>query len=213
VRHAAPTLRLEARLWKAGIIPVAGLDEAGRGAWAGPIVAAAVVLPADRRDLRRILAGVRDSKEMTSRQRELWAGRIREIALAVGVGEAASLDVDGIGPLRATRLAMHRALQALAIEPRFLLLDFMRLPEIPLPQTCLPHGDGLALSISAASVIAKVWRDEGMKAIEESYPGYGFARHKGYGTASHREALGRLGPCPIHRSSFAPVASLLAAAA
>jgi ribonuclease HII len=213
VRHTAPTLRLEARLWKAGIIPVAGLDEAGRGAWAGPIVAAAVVLPADRRDLRRILAGVRDSKEMTSRQRELWAGRIREIALAVGVGEAASLDVDGIGPLRATRLAMHRALQALAIEPRFLLLDFMRLPEIPLPQTCLPHGDGLALSISAASVIAKVWRDEGMKAIEESYPGYGFARHKGYGTASHREALGRLGPCPIHRSSFAPVASLLAAAA
>lgn len=213
MRHTAPTLRLEARLWKAGIIPVAGLDEAGRGAWAGPIVAAAVVLPADRRDLRRILAGVRDSKEMTSRQRELWAGRIREIALAVGVGEAASLDVDGIGPLRATRLAMHRALQALAIEPRFLLLDFMRLPEIPLPQTCLPHGDGLALSISAASVIAKVWRDEGMKAIEESYPGYGFARHKGYGTASHREALGRLGPCPIHRSSFAPVASLLAAAA
>ena len=213
MRHAAPTLRLEAHLWKAGIIPVAGLDEAGRGAWAGPIVAAAVVLPADRRDLRRILAGVRDSKEMTSRQRELWAGRIREIALAVGVGEAASLDVDGIGPLRATRLAMHRALQALAIEPRFLLLDFMRLPEIPLPQTCLPHGDGLALSISAASVIAKVWRDEGMKAIEESYPGYGFARHKGYGTASHREALGRLGPCPIHRSSFAPVASLLAAAA
>ncbi|OGO08996.1 MAG: ribonuclease HII, partial [Chloroflexi bacterium RBG_13_66_10] len=204
MRHTAPTLRLEARLWKAGIIPVAGLDEAGRGAWAGPIVAAAVVLPADRRDLRRILAGVRDSKEMTSRQRELWAGRIREIALAVGVGEAASLDVDGIGPLRATRLAMHRALQALAIEPRFLLLDFMRLPEIPLPQTCLPHGDGLALSISAASVIAKVWRDEGMKAIEGSYPGYGFARHKGYGTASHREALGRLGPCPIHRSSFAP---------
>jgi len=208
-----PNLRLESRLWRAGLFPVAGLDEVGRGAWAGPLVAAAVVLPPGRRDLRRVLAGVRDSKQMTPRQRTTWASRVREIALAVGVGEADSAEVDALGPLRATRLAMERALHALPLQPCFLLLDFMRLPEVSLPQTSLPHGDALALSISAASVIAKVWRDQGMISLEERYPGYGFARHKGYGTLAHREALGRLGPCVVHRASFAPVAGLLSAAA
>jgi ribonuclease HII len=208
-----PSLRLESRLWQAGVFPVAGLDEVGRGAWAGPVVAAAVVLPADRRNLRRLLAGVRDSKLMAPRQRVRLAGRVREIALAVGVGEASPLEVDGIGPLRATRLAMERALDALGLEPSHLLLDFIRLPEVCLPQTALPHGDSLALSISAASVIAKVWRDQGMASLEGRYPGYGFARHKGYGTQGHRDALCRLGPCLIHRISFAPVAGLLSAAA
>jgi ribonuclease HII len=204
---------LETRLWEAGISPVAGLDEVGRGAWAGPLVAAAVMLPPDRRNLRRLLTGVRDSKEMTARQRDRLADRIRQVALAVAVGEADPGEVDGIGPLRATRLAMERALQALPLEPRFLLLDFMRLPELGVPQTALPHGDGQVLSISAASVIAKVWRDDEMADLERSYPGYGFARHKGYGTAAHREALCRLGPCPIHRCSFSPVAGMILAAA
>jgi ribonuclease HII len=150
---------------------------------------------------------------MTARQRDAWAARIREIALGVGVGEATSCEVDGIGPLRATCLAMQRALLALSLEPRYLLLDFVRLPEVSLPQTAVPHGDERILSISAASVIAKVWRDQRMLSLEEAYPGYGFARNKGYGTRVHQEALGRLGPCAVHRASFAPVADVLAAAA
>jgi ribonuclease HII len=150
---------------------------------------------------------------MTARQRALWAGRIRDVALAVGVGEAGVAEVDALGPLQATCLAMERALASLKFPPLALLLDFMRLPEIDLPQVCLPHGDEETLSISAASVIAKEWRDRRMTLLEDSYPGYGFARHKGYGTAQHREALCRLGPCLIHRASFAPVAGFLIATA
>jgi ribonuclease HII len=150
---------------------------------------------------------------MTARQRSLWAGRIREVALAIGVGEADVAEVDALGPLRATCLAMERAVASLEFPPLALLLDFMRLPEIALPQICLPHGDEETLSISAASVIAKEWRDRQMASLEACYPGYGFARHKGYGTARHREALSRLGPCPIHRASFAPVAEAIIAAA
>jgi ribonuclease HII len=204
---------LERALWQAGIGVVAGLDEVGRGAWAGPLVAAAVVLPPGKRGLGKRLAGVRDSKQMTARQRACWARSIREVALAVGVGEATPDEVDGIGPLRATRLAMQRALDSLPLPPLILLVDFMRLPEVELPQVALPHGDALALSISAASVIAKDWRDREMRSLEGEYPGYGFARHKGYGTAQHGEALARLGPCPAHRASFAPVERILIAAA
>lgn len=202
-----PDLWLESQLAAAGLQRVAGLDEAGRGAWAGPVTAAAVVLPVRRANLRRLLQGVRDSKEMTPAGRERWELRIREVALAVGLGQASPQEVDALGPLRATRLAMERALQMLPSEPDYLLIDHLRLPEIELPQTGLPHGDARVLSIAAASVVAKVARDRAMVDLEAVFPGYGFAQHKGYGTPGHRTALHRLGPCDIHRRSYAPVAA------
>jgi ribonuclease HII len=203
-----PDLVLERQLRKEGFASIAGLDEAGRGAWAGPLTAAAVILPLERPDLAEILHGVRDSKQMTPAQRFRWAGAIREVAVAIGVGHCLPEEVDDLGPLVATRLAMERALAGLSLVPEHLLIDYLRLPEVSLPQTSLPQGDARVLSIAAASVIAKVTRDQWMVSLEEAYPGYGFARHKGYGTPEHRGALALLGPCPLHRMSFAPVASL-----
>lgn len=203
-----PDIRLEKALWQAGLDVVAGLDEAGRGAWAGPLVAAAVVLPPRRRDVVASLAGVRDSKQMTPRQREWWEQRIRATA-AVATGVASVIEVDRYGPLDATRLAMVRALEALNRRVDFLLIDHLRLPESELPQAGLPAGDAQVLSIAAASVVAKVMRDRMMEDLAQLYPEYGFAVHKGYGTRQHWEALRRLGPCPIHRTSYVPVANLL----
>ena len=185
---------------------MAGLDEAGRGAWAGPVVAAAVVFPANRDDLPDRLPGVRDSKLMTRRQRETWATRICELALAVGVGETPADQVDAIGLIAATRSAMRAALAALSLTPDYLLIDHLRLTGVSTPQIPLTHGDARVLSIAAASVIAKVARDRRMAELDEAYPEYGFALHKGYGTASHREALAAHGPSPIHRFTYAPVA-------
>jgi ribonuclease HII len=185
---------------------IAGLDEAGRGAWAGPVVAGAVILPLDRHDLAEALVGVRDSKQMTPTQREFWALTIRQIALAVGLGVASSQEVDQLGLIAATREAMARAIIDLGKQPEHLLIDHLPLPEIPLPQTVLTRGDARSLSIAAASVIAKIARDHMMVDLDEHHPGYGFARHKGYGTAQHRAALAHLGPCPSHRFSYAPVA-------
>ena len=204
-----PDLVLERQLQKEGFASIAGLDEAGRGAWAGPLMAAAVILPLGRPDLAEILHGVRDSKQMTPAQRDRWAGAIREVAVAIGVGHCLPEEVDDLGPLVATRLAMERALTGLSLVPGHLLIDYLRLPEVSLPQTSLPQGDARVLSIAAASVIAKVTRDQWMVSLEEAYPGYGFARHKGYGTSQHRSALLRLGPSPVHRRSFSPVAVLV----
>lgn len=184
---------------------MAGLDEAGRGAWAGPLSAAAVILPLRLPGLLSALAEVRDSKQMTPRQRTLAAGKIRTVAVAWSVGCASALEVDRIGPLRATRLAMNRAVLGLRFPPDHLMIDHLLLPESPLPQTAITHGDALSLSIAAASVIAKTWRDELMTAMDRTYPGYGFARHKGYGTGAHAEGLARLGVCPEHRRSYAPI--------
>lgn len=186
---------------------IAGLDEAGRGAWAGPLVAAAVILPVERSDLLDRLCGVRDSKQMTPLQRLWWVERIAEVACCVGIGESSPSEVDELGPLAATRLAMSRALDALPCSPDHLVIDHLTLPEIPIPQTPITHGDARVLSIAAASVVAKVARDQWMASLETFYPGYGLARHKGYGTAMHRSALERLGPCAIHRLSYAPVAA------
>jgi ribonuclease HII len=199
-------LRLEARLWRCGCVHVAGLDEVGRGAWAGPLVAAAVVLPAGRRNLRRLLRGVRDSKMMTPIGRDRWAEAILAVAEAWAIGSAEAVEVDDLGPLGATRLAMQRALEALSVHPDHLLIDYLRLPESPLPQTAMPHGDARMLSVAAASVVAKVWRDRVMIMYDESFPGFGLARNKGYGTPEHRSALDRLGPTPLHRISYTPVA-------
>ncbi len=203
---AWPDLLHEQQLWDGGTRLVAGLDEAGRGAWAGPVVAAAVVLPSDQVDLPDLLRGVRDSKLMTRRQRERWAASIRACALAVGVGETPAEQVDAMGLIAATRAAMRAALAALSLSPDHLLIDHLRLTGVRMPQTPLTHGDARALSIAAASVIAKVSRDARMLELDVAYPGYGFAQHKGYGTARHRQALADLGPSPIHRRTYSPVA-------
>jgi ribonuclease HII len=202
-----PDLAIEFELLDDGCSTLAGLDEAGRGAWAGPVVAAAVVLPLDRPDLAESLEGVRDSKQMTPNQRDLWASVIRRIALRIGLGVASSKEVDQQGLIAATREAMGRALEDLGTQPEHLLIDHLPLPDIPLPQTVLTRGDSRALSIASASVIAKVTRDQMMLDLDEHHPGYGFARHKGYGTPQHRAALTHLGPCPSHRFSYTPVAA------
>jgi ribonuclease HII len=209
IRTPCPTLNRERRLLRRGCILVAGLDEAGRGAWAGPLSAGAVILPLRLPGLRAILSKVRDSKQMTPRQRTLAAEVIRSIAVAWSVGSATAAEVDRIGPLRATHLAMLRAVTGLSPVPDHLLIDHLRLPGISLPQTAITHGDALSLSIAAASVLAKTWRDERMIAMEDLYPGYGFARHKGYGTGCHAEGLARLGACPEHRRSYAPIRRVL----
>lgn len=200
----APDLHFELSLWQAGQTAVAGLDEAGRGAWAGPVCAGAVILPPDPAVLNR-LNGVRDSKQMTPRQRAAWAEQIQAAALTWGVGFASNEEIDAQGILPATRLAMQRALQALSLPPQHLLIDALRLPGDARPQTALIKGDARSLSIAAASVLAKTSRDALMTGLEEQFPGYGFARHKGYGTSQHREALVALGPCALHRFSFAPL--------
>ena len=204
----SPDLSFELPLWAAGAFHLAGLDEAGRGAWAGPVSAAAVILP-QAADLCIQLKGVRDSKQMTPRQRFAWAVNIRQTALTWGVGFASHTEIDALGILPATRLAMQRALAQLALPPQHLLLDSVRLPAVALPQTVLIKGDVHCLSIAAASVLAKTARDELLIAWEQEYPGYGFARHKGYGTAAHRQALQLKGPCPMHRFTFAPIRDLM----
>jgi ribonuclease HII len=198
-------LSLETELWQAGYRAIAGIDEAGRGAWAGPVVVGAVILSSDTSALAPFLGQVDDSKRLSPAERERLFDVIRGHALAVGVGTAPADEIDRIGIVKATLLAMRQAVSALAIPPDFLLLDFLTLKDAPCPQRGLPHGDGLSLSIAAASIIAKVTRDHWMTAQEPGYPGYGFSRHKGYGTAEHRIALARLGPCALHRLSFRPV--------
>lgn len=199
-----PTLAFERRLWAQGLHYVAGLDEAGRGAWAGPVAAGCVILPPED-GVAAHLSGLRDSKQLTAAQRERWAERIRALALAWGVGMASPEEIDQMGIMAATRLAMQRALAAANLPAEHLLIDALSLPEIPLPQHALIHGDQRALSIAAAAVLAKTARDALMRTYDSHYPGYGFAHHKGYGVPAHREALRRLGPCPLHRRSFAPV--------
>jgi len=201
---ASPDLSFEQALWGAGWVQVAGIDEAGRGALAGPVACAAVILPPEP-NLMRSLAGVRDSKQMRPAQREYWAGRIQEAASACAVAYASPEEVDQIGILPATHLAAQRAVQVLAVHPEHLLLDYLFLVDCELPQTSLIKGDQRSLSIAAASVLAKTSRDARLRELDQHYPGYGFAVHKGYGTAVHLAALQRLGPCPVHRFSFHPL--------
>jgi ribonuclease HII len=211
--HIPPTLDLEQRLWAQGFRAVAGLDEAGRGTWAGPVVAASVILPYGESDLGARLAGVRDSKQLTPARREQLALRVQEHALAWGVGVVPAPEIDRIGIVRATRQAMEQALKTLRPPAEALLIDHMSLPAVALPQHSLTHGDALVLSIAAASIVAKVFRDHLMRECERCFPGYGFAQHKGYGTAQHRAALGALGPCTLHRLTFAPLRALFGSSA
>lgn len=195
------------RLFAEGHTAVAGVDEVGRGSWAGPVVAAAVVLPSDV-EILRLLAGLRDSKQLAPPLRLELAGRVCQCALSVGLGWASHHAIDRDGIAAANRRAMVRAVANLKTAPTALLIDHFRLPESPLPQVCITRGDSLSLSIAAASVVAKVLRDRWMSGCDPRFPGYGFARHKGYGTPEHRRALQELGPCPLHRRSFAPVGLL-----
>jgi ribonuclease HII len=197
--HPFPTLEFERSLWNDGFTRIAGIDEAGRGAWAGPVAAAAVILPADP-SLTQILARVRDSKLMTPLARENWAPRIKEFAAGWGVGFASAKEIDTLGIVPATKLAATRALENLL--PDFLITDYLIFPEIDLPQTALVKGDQCSLSVAAASVLAKTTRDTLMRQMDTQYPGYGFARHKGYGTRLHQEAIKKLRRCEIHRKSF-----------
>lgn len=198
-------LQQERELWAAGYRWLAGLDEAGRGAWAGPVVAAAVVLPAERSDICALLHGVRDSKTLTAHQREALFPLIHQTALGVGVGMASSWFIDRWGIVRAVRQAMAMAVHSLPLQPSYLLIDALKLPDVQLPQRALIKGDAHVLSIAAASIVAKVFRDRLMATLSSCYRDYGFAAHKGYGTAAHRAALQRLGPCAEHRMSFAPL--------
>jgi ribonuclease HII len=203
-----PDLSEEYMLRAAGHTRVAGLDEAGRGAWAGPVCAAAVVLPLDRTDLPDRLTGVCDSKQLTPTQRKTLFPIVLEVAEAVGVGWAAPAEVDEVGILPATRRAFARAVEGLDGRVDALLLDHVRLPDLNIPQRAIPKADVHCLSVAAASIIAKVTRDRLMVALEQDFPGYGLARHKGYGTRQHREALARLGPSSIHRVSWRPFREL-----
>jgi ribonuclease HII len=202
-----PDLALELTLRYRGYELIAGLDEAGRGAWAGPVVAAAVILPLDRPGLARELTGLRDSKLLSVEQREAWAERIRALSRALSVGAASPEEIDAHGIVPATRMAMMRALEGLSHPPEHLLVDHLKLTEVHTRQIALTKGDRRALSIAAASVVAKVQRDARMVAADRHHPDYGFCRHKGYGTQEHRSALAQLGPSPLHRRSFAPVAA------
>jgi len=200
----APDLTYEQGLWQAGVGIVAGVDEAGRGALAGPVSAGVVVLP-NREDLPQLLEGVRDSKQMRAKERSYWAGQIESVALACQVGFAGPEEVDELGIIPATRLAVMRAIARLPQLPGHLLIDAISIPGAGIPETSLIKGDRRSLSIAAASILAKVQRDALMVEADEQYPGYGFAAHKGYGTAQHRAAIEELGACPIHRMSFAPL--------
>lgn len=197
-----PSLRFERELWKSGIQYVAGLDEAGRGALAGPVAVGAVVLPGNL-PLASTLRGVRDSKQMSARERESAVPRIKDAALAWSVAFASSEEIDSDGIVQATRLAALRALQNLKVLPGYLLTDFrLDLPQLDISQTSLVKGDVQCLSISAASVLAKTARDGLMRNLDSEHPGYGLGKHKGYGTLAHRLALRELGYSPIHRKTF-----------
>lgn len=204
-KKTIPTTLFEQAWWQRSFAYVAGVDEAGRGAWAGPVTAGAVILPQGR-DLPKELAGVRDSKQMSVRQRDEMLEKIKQVAVGWAVGWASNVEIDMFGILPATRLAMRRAAASLQPAAQALLIDSVHLSALALPQESMKFGDQLCLSIAAASICAKVHRDRWMRAADCCYPGYGFARHKGYGTRQHQEAMTKLGVCELHRFSFKPMA-------
>ena len=202
-----PNLDEEDKLKAQGYELIAGIDEVGRGALAGPVVASAVILPYPAN--LSWLGLVRDSKELNSRKRETLFDLINKEAVAVGIGIVPSQVIDSINILKATKLAMVQAVEKLPKQPSFLLIDRVTLSQCPIPQRGITRGDKLCLSIACASIIAKVTRDRIMEEFDQTYPGYGFAQHKGYGTGSHISCLRKLGPSPIHRLYFAPVRNLI----
>ena len=203
----SPSFAEEKRLEAQGYQLIAGVDEVGCGALAGPVVAAAVILPShiDAPWLKQI----RDSKQLTPARRELLSEHIHEIATSIGIGIASHEFIDTQGLTKARRLAMKTAIDQLSPPPESLLIDYLSLPNVPLPQKGIKNGDSLCVSIACASIMAKVYRDHMMIDLDRAYPGYGLAKHKGYGTKKHLSCLHRLGPSPIHRQSFKPVRDLI----
>jgi ribonuclease HII len=197
---ASAPYRHEGQAWRAGLARVAGVDEAGRGPLAGPVVAAAVVVTPEHR-----VRGVADSKLLSAERREELFVLIHERAFAIGVAIVDHVTIDRVNILQATRLAMLDALARLPIPPDFVITDFVALPGVGCPQKNLVDGDARCASVAAASIVAKVTRDRIMRELDAQFPEYGFARHKGYGTPDHIAALDRYGPCPVHRRSFAGV--------
>jgi len=183
---------------------IAGVDEAGRGPWAGPVVAAAVVLPAGT-----VINGLDDSKKLTPLQRSKVLTTIKTTALAIGVEIVDQEVIDSVNILQATYLAMRGALKKISLPIDLVLVDGLPVPELGFPQQAIIGGDAKSAAIAAASVVAKVTRDELMCQLSQHYPQYNFHKHKGYGTQEHQEALLRYGPCPLHRKSFSPVRDLL----
>jgi ribonuclease HII len=183
---------------------IAGIDEAGRGPLAGAVIAAAVIFENDTS-----IEGLADSKKLSPGKRECLAYKIMDDAVSVGVGRSEPDEIDQINILQATLLAMCRAISQLKVDPDLVLVDGNHLPDVAFPARCIIRGDSLVPQISAASIIAKVTRDKEMHELDNIYPGYGFARNKGYPTPDHLAALKRLGPCPIHRTSFSPVKLLI----
>ena len=190
----------EKEFWARGITLLAGVDEAGRGPLAGPVVAAACILPT-----KFYLPGLNDSKQLTESKRKQLFTQIKAQAVACASGSAEPAEIDALNILQATKLAMKRAIEGLKIRPQHLLIDAVDLPRVKLPQLLLIKGDQRSASIAAASVLAKVTRDNIMVELDTLYPEYRFARNKGYGTNDHLRVLKRIGPCPIHRRSFTPV--------
>ncbi len=197
MRGPAAGWRHERALRARGFRRIAGVDEVGRGSLAGPVVAAAVVLDPDRP-----VRGLRDSKMLSAAQRERAAARIAERAVAIGIGAADALEIDTVNILRATHLAMRRAVEAMRVQADCLLVDALTIPGMDLPQTGIVHGDRLSASIAAASIVAKVHRDALMRKLHRDYPRYGFVDNMGYGTPAHLDALRRFGASPLHRTSF-----------
>ena len=193
-------LRYERALWADGVEYVAGVDEVGVGPLAGPLVAVAVILPRECP-----VRGIDDSKKLTREVRAALDSAIRAVAVGIGVGIVDVADVDRLNTYWAALEAMRRAVCALPIPAERLLVDARTIPDVPTPQTALVRGDGRSYSIAAASIVAKVARDAIMADLDQRYPDYGFARHMGYGTREHLDALARHGPCPAHRRSFLPV--------
>jgi ribonuclease HII len=202
-----PSLAEEQALASEGYRLVAGVDEAGRGALAGPVVAAAVIMPRHKKALWQ--SQVRDCKLLSPTQREKLFRPIQNVAIAVGIGMASAEIIDREGIVSATRLAMRLAIEQVSPLPDYLLIDYLRLPELSLPQKGITNGDRLCFSIACASIIAKVTRDRLMVELDQTYPGYGLANHKGYGTREHFARLRRLGPSAIHRRTFQPIKGMI----
>lgn len=201
--HLKPTFAEEKALFAQGYQFIAGIDEVGRGALAGPVFAGAVILPPVVKGKWR--SQVRDSKLLTPARREYLAERIREVAISVGIGSSSQQVIDADGIVPATRQAMRQAISQLSPQPEFLLIDYFGLPGVTTPQKGVPDGDGLCFSIAAASIVAKVARDRLMVELSEKYPGYHLDENKGYATEEHIACLRQFGPCALHRRTFEPV--------
>ena len=202
--HDKPSFAEEEELRRGGFRFIAGVDEAGRGALAGPVTAAAVIIPCST-DHAPWHEEIRDSKLLSPPRREYLYHHIEEKSLSIGIGMAMPDEIDAYGIVQATRIAMKMAIELLLPSPDYVLIDYLNIPEITLPQKGITYGDRLCFSIACASIIAKVTRDRFMCKLEERYPGYKLAKHKGYGTREHMSCLYRMGASPAHRRSFMPI--------